>query len=169
MLSFSWNLCINNSGENEAYVSIGISKDTAEFAIEAIRRWWAELGTTRYRHPQRLLITADCGGSNGYRSRLWKLKLQELANGRVLCHESIRRVVKALGMIIEICHYPPGTSKWNKIEHRLFCHITRNWRGVPLESHEVVVNLGQLNTHQQRARSSLLARRSRLQNWTQSN
>lgn len=114
-------------GENEAYVSIGISKDTAEFAIEAIRRWWTELGTTRYRHPQRLLITADCGGSNGYRSRLWKLKLQELAN--------------ELGMIIEVCHYPPGTSKWNKIEHRLFCHITRNWRGVPLESHEVVVNL----------------------------
>jgi len=114
-------------GENEAYVSIGISKDTAEFAIEAIRRWWTELGTTRYRNPKRLLITADCGGSNGYRSRLWKLKLQELAD--------------ELGMIIEVCHYPPGTSKWNKIEHRLFCHITRNWRGVPLESHEIVVNL----------------------------
>ena len=114
-------------GNNEAYVSIGISKDTAEFAIEAIRRWWAELGTSRYRNPRRLLITADCGGSNGYRSRLWKLKLQELAD--------------ELAMTIEVCHYPPGTSKWNKIEHRLFCHITRNWRGVPLESHEVVVNL----------------------------
>jgi transposase len=114
-------------GENEAGVSIGISKDTAEFAVQAIRRWWQELGCTRYRKPSRLLITADCGGSNGHRNRLWKLQLQALAN--------------ELGMIIEVCHYPPGTSKWNKIEHRLFCHITRNWRGVPLESHEVVVHL----------------------------
>lgn len=114
-------------GGNEAYVSIGISKDTAEFAVQAIRCWWKELGATRYRQPKRLLITADCGGSNGHRNRLWKLKLQELADD--------------LGMIIEVCHYPPGTSKWNKVEHRLFCHITRNWRGVPLESHEVVVNL----------------------------
>jgi transposase len=113
--------------ENEACVTIGISKDTAAFAVEAIRRWWKELGCTRYRKPSRLLITADCGGSNGHRNRLWKLKLQTLAD--------------ELGMIIEVCHYPPGTSKWNKIEHRLFCHITRNWRGVPLESHEVVVNL----------------------------
>jgi transposase len=114
-------------GENEAYVTIGISRDTAEFAVEAIRHWWSELGSTRYRQPSRLLITADCGGSNGHRTRLWKLQLQQLAD--------------ELGMIIEVCHYPPGTSKWNKIEHRLFCHITRNWRGVPLESHEVVVNL----------------------------
>ncbi len=113
--------------ENEACVSIGISKDTAEFAVEAIRRWWKELGAKRYRQPKRLLITADCGGSNGHRNRLWKLQLQELAND--------------LGMVVEVCHYPPGTSKWNKVEHRLFCHITRNWRGVPLESHEVVVNL----------------------------
>lgn len=112
---------------NEAFVSIGINCDTAEFATEAIRRWWHELGSTRYRQPSRLLITADCGGSNGYRTRLWKLQLQQLAD--------------ELGMIIEVCHYPPGTSKWNKIEHRLFCHITRNWRGVPLESHEIVVNL----------------------------
>lgn len=114
-------------GKNTAGVTIGISKDTAEFAVEAIRRWWQELGRTRYRRPSRLLITADCGGSNGHRNRLWKLTLQTLAD--------------ELGMIIEVCHYPPGTSKWNKIEHRLFCHITRNWRGVPLESHEVVVNL----------------------------
>lgn len=114
-------------GKNTAGVTIGISKDTAEFAVEAIRRWWQELGRTRYRRPSRLLITADCGGSNGHRNRLWKLKLQTLAD--------------ELEMIIEVCHYPPGTSKWNKIEHRLFCHITRNWRGVPLESHEVVVNL----------------------------
>lgn len=114
-------------GENEAYVSIGISKDTAEFAVEAIRRWWKELGKSRYRNPKRLLITADCGGSNGHRNRLWKIKLQDLAN--------------ELGAVVEVCHYPPGTSKWNKVEHRLFCHITRNWRGVPLESHEIVVNL----------------------------
>jgi len=113
--------------ENEAWVSIGISKDTAEFAVEAIRRWWHELGRTRYRKPSRLLITADCGGSNGPRNRLWKFELQRLAN--------------ETGMKIEVCHYPPGTSKWNKIEHRLFCHITRNWRGVPLESHQVVIDL----------------------------
>ncbi len=113
--------------ENEAWVSIGVSSDTAEFAVEAIRRWWHELGSERYSHPRRLLITADSGGSNGHRNRLWKLELQRLAN--------------ETGMTIEVCHYPPGTSKWNKIEHRLFCHITRNWRGVPLETHEIVVNL----------------------------
>lgn len=113
--------------ENEALVSVGVSSDTAEFAVEAIRRWWSELGQERYGRPKRLLITADAGGSNGHRNRLWKLELQSLAN--------------ETGMKIEVCHYPPGTSKWNKIEHRLFCHITRNWRGVPLESHQVVVNL----------------------------
>ena len=113
--------------ENEAWVSIGISSDTAEFAVEAIRRWWRELGQERYANPRRLLITADSGGSNGHRNRLWKLELQRLAN--------------ETGMTIEVCHYPPGTSKWNKIEHRLFCHITHNWRGVPLETHEIVVNL----------------------------
>ncbi len=113
--------------ENEAMVSIGISSDTAEFAVEAIRRWWHELGQERYGQPRRLLITADSGGSNAHRSRLWKFELQKLAN--------------ETGMKIEVCHYPPGTSKWNKIEHRLFCHITRNWRGFPLETHQVVVNL----------------------------
>jgi transposase len=112
---------------NEAWVSIGINCDTAEFAVAAIRRWWKELGRKRYRKPTRLLITADSGGSNGHRNRLWKLELQRLAN--------------QTGMAIEVCHYPPGTSKWNKIEHRLFCHITRNWRGVPLETHQIVVNL----------------------------
>lgn len=112
---------------NEAWVSVGITCDTAEFAVEAIRLWWRQLGRKRFRKPSRLLITADSGGSNGNRNRLWKLELQRLAN--------------QTGIIIEVCHYPPGTSKWNKIEHRLFCHITRNWRGVPLESHEVVVNL----------------------------
>lgn len=113
--------------QNEAWVSIGISSDTGEFAVASIRRWWKELGRKRYRKPTRLLITADAGGSNGHRNRLWKLELQGLAN--------------ETGMVIEVFHYPPGTSKWNKIEHRLFCHITRNWRGVPLETHQVVVNL----------------------------
>lgn len=113
--------------ENRAWVSIGISSDTAEFAVAAIRHWWKELGRKRYRKPSRLLITADSGGSNGPRNRLWKFQLQRFAN--------------ATGMKIEVCHYPPGTSKWNKIEHRLFCHITRNWRGVPLESYRVVINL----------------------------
>jgi len=112
---------------NEAGVSVGISHDTAEFAIAAIRRWWRRMGKQRYGQAKRLLITADCGGSNSPRTRLWRWALQRLAN--------------ETGMKIELCHYPPGTSKWNKIEHRLFCHITRNWQGVPLESHEVVVNL----------------------------
>lgn len=112
---------------NEAWVSVGISHDTGEFAVEAIRRWWRRMGKKRYKKPKRLLITADSGGSNGHRNRLWKYELQRLAD--------------QTGMIIEVCHYPPGTSKWNKIEHRLFCHITRNWRGVPLESHQIVVSL----------------------------
>ena len=112
---------------NEAGVSVGISHDTAEFAIAAIRRWWKRMGKKRYGKSRRLLITADCGGSNSPRTRLWRWVLQLFAN--------------ETGMKIELCHYPPGTSKWNKIEHRLFCHITRNWQGVPLESHEVVVNL----------------------------
>ena len=113
--------------QNEAWVSVGISRDTAEFAVEAIRRWWKRLGRKRYGGARRVLVTADSGGSNGNRNRLWKYELQALAD--------------QTGLIIEVCHYPPGTSKWNKIEHRLFCHITRNWRGVPLESHQVVVNL----------------------------
>ena len=112
---------------NEAGVSIGITHDTAEFAVAAIRRWWQRLGRKRYRSPRRILITADSGGSNGSRNRLWKLMLQQFAD--------------ETGMIVEVCHFPPGTSKWNKIEHRLFCHITRNWQGVPLESVEVIVAL----------------------------
>jgi len=111
--------------QNEAGVSVGVSHDTAEFAVAAIRRWWEKLGRRRYGQARRLLITADSGGSNGSRSRLWKVELQKLAD--------------ETGLIIEVCHYPPGTSKWNKIEHRLFCHITRNWQGVPLETLEVVV------------------------------
>ncbi len=112
---------------NEAGVSVGVSHDTAEFAVAAIHRWWKRLGKKRYPAAKRLLITADCGGSNSPRTRLWRWALQQFAN--------------KTGLKIELCHYPPGTSKWNKIEHRLFCHITRNWQGVPLESHEVVVNL----------------------------
>ena len=112
---------------NEAGVSIGISHDTAEFATAAIRRWWRRLGSQRYQSPRRLLITADSGGSNSPRTRLWMTELQSLAD--------------ELQMIIEVCHFPPGTSKWNKIEHRLFCHITRNWQGIPLESLEIVVSL----------------------------
>jgi len=112
---------------NEAWVSVGVSSDTAEFAVESIRCWWKRLG--RRRHPQatRLLITADSGGSNSSRNRLWKVELQRLSNKTRL--------------EIEVCHFPPGTSKWNKIEHRLFCHVTRNWQGQPLESFEIVVNL----------------------------
>lgn len=110
---------------NEAGVSVGISHDTAEFAVEAIGRWWKKLGRQRYGGAKRLLVTADSGGSNGPRCRLWKVELQKWAD--------------ETGLIIEVSHYPPGTSKWNKIEHRVFCHITRNWQGRPLETLEVVV------------------------------
>ena len=112
---------------NQGWVSVGIDHDTAEFAVESIRRWWREMGHPRYPNAGRLLITADCGGSNGYRVRLWRLQLQKLAD--------------ELRLVIQVCHVPPGTSKWNKIEHRMFCHITNNWRGRPLVSREVVVNL----------------------------
>lgn len=112
---------------NEAGVSVGISSDTAEFAVAAIRRWWKRLGVKRYPKAKRLLITADSGGSNSPRTKLWRIELQKFAN------ES--------GLILELCHYPPGTSKWNKIEHKLFCHITRNWQGIPLETLEIVVKL----------------------------
>jgi hypothetical protein len=110
---------------NEAAVSVGISHDTAEFAVGAIRRWWDKLGRQRYGGGRRLLVTADSGGSNSSRCRLWKVELQKWAD--------------ETGLIVEVCHYPPGTSKWNKIEQRLFCHITRNWQGVPLETLEIVI------------------------------
>lgn len=110
---------------NEAGVSVGVSHDTAEFAVAAIGRWWENLGRRRYGRARRVLVTADSGGSNSARCRLWKVELQKWAD--------------KTDMIIEVCHFPPGTSKWNKIEHRLFCHITRNWRGIPLETLEVVV------------------------------
>jgi Rhodopirellula transposase DDE domain len=112
---------------NEGWVSVGIDHNTARFATETLRRWWYEMGAPLYPDADRLLVTADAGGSNGYRCRLWKVALQQLAD--------------TLGLRIAVCHFPPGTSKWNKIEHRMFCHITRNWRGRPLLSHAVVVNL----------------------------
>ena len=112
---------------NEGWVSVGIDHDTAQFAVQAIGRWWQKMGVKRYPHASTLLITADGGGSNGSRCRLWKVALQTLA--------------ARLDLPIHVCHFPPGTSKWNKIEHRMFSHITQNWRGRPLVSHEVIVNL----------------------------
>jgi hypothetical protein len=120
---------------NVGWVSVGIDHDTAEFAVQSIRRWWLEMGRPLYRKAKRLLITADCGGSNGYRVRLWRLQLQRLADEQ--------------GLTVQVCHFPPGTSKWNKIEHRMFCHITNNWRGRPLLTRQVVVNLiGSVTTEQ---------------------
>ena len=112
---------------NEGYVNAGIDHDTAEFAVESIRRWWNLMGRKRYPDAHSLLITADGGGSNGSRVKLWKVELQRFAT--------------ETGMEISVCHFPPGTSKWNKIEHRLFSFITKNWRGRPLISYEVIVNL----------------------------
>jgi hypothetical protein len=112
---------------NEGWVSVGIDHDTAQFAAQAIGRWWHKMGAKRYPNASALLITADGGGSNGSRCRLWKVALQSLS--------------ARLGLPVHVCHFPPGTSKWNKIEHRMFCHITQNWRGRPLVSHEVIVNL----------------------------
>ena len=113
--------------KNEGWVNVGIDNDTASFAVESIRRWWYMMGCKSYPEAKRLMITADCGGSNGYRVRLWKKELQKLAD--------------EVGLEISVCHFPPGTSKWNKIEHRLFSYITLNWRGKPLTSYEVIVNL----------------------------
>lgn len=112
---------------NTGWVSVGVDHDTAEFAVETLRRWWHHMGHEVYPQATRLLITADGGGSNGSRSRLWKVELQKLAD--------------ELELQLSVCHFPPGTSKWNKIEHRMFCHIPENWRGRPLVSREVVVNL----------------------------
>ena len=112
---------------NQGWVSVGIDHDTAQFAVNSIRRWWNEMGQERFPRARELLITADGGGSNSHRSRLWKVSLQALAD--------------ELGIRLFVCHFPPGTSKWNKIEHRLFNFITSNWRGRPLVSQEVIVNL----------------------------
>ena len=112
---------------NKGWVSVGIDHDTAEFAVETIKKWWMKMGKQSYPDAQRLLITADGGGSNASRSRLWKTELQKLSD--------------QTGLIIDVCHFPPGTSKWNKIEHRLFSYISQNWRGKPLLSYEVIVSL----------------------------
>ena len=112
---------------NKGWVSVGTDHDTAQFAVETLRRWWYKMGVAAYADASELLITADGGGSNASRRRLWKFELQRLTD--------------ETGLTIQVCHFPPGTSKWNKIEHRMFCHITANWRGRPLVSHEVIVNL----------------------------
>jgi len=112
---------------NQGWVSVGIDHDTAAFAVATIRQWWQSMGRSLYPQATELLVTADGGGSNGSRIRLWKFELQRLAD--------------ELGLTIHVCHFPPGTSKWNQIEHRMFCHISQNWRGRPLTSREVVVNL----------------------------
>jgi len=118
---------VYDMANNQGWVSVGIDHDTAQFATNSIRRWWREMGQRRFPKASELLITADGGGSNGHRCRLWKVSLQELADD--------------LGLTLIICHFPPGTSKWNKIEHRLFSFITSNWRGRPLVSHQTIVNL----------------------------
>jgi Rhodopirellula transposase DDE domain len=112
---------------NEGFVNVGISHDTAEFAVESVRRWWRWIGRRRYPEAQRLLLCADGGGSNGSRNRAWKYHLQQLADQS--------------GLPVTVCHYPPGTSKWNKIEHRMFSFISLNWQGKPLVSYETVINL----------------------------
>ena len=112
---------------NEGWVSVGDNGDTASFAVEAIRRWWATMGHARFPDATKLLITADAGGSNGYRVDFWKIELAKLA--------------KETGLEITVCHYPPGTSKWNRIEHRMFSFISMNWRGRPLVSYRTIVEL----------------------------
>jgi len=114
-------------GQDLGWVNVGTDHDTASFAVESIRRWWRSMGAPLYPAADRLLICADAGGSNGHRSRLWKVEVQRFASDAVI--------------EVTVCHFPPGTSKWNKIEHRLFSHITMNWRGRPLVSHDVIVNL----------------------------
>ena len=118
---------IYDIGANSGWVTVGVDSDTAEFAVNSLRLWWQNMGCARYRQARNLLITADGGGSNGSRLRLWKRELQAFAD------ES--------GLSVTVCHYPPGTSKWNKIEHRLFCHIRQNWRGKPLSSRLAIVEL----------------------------
>jgi hypothetical protein len=114
-------------GANEGWMSVGDDHDTAAFAVNAIRRWWEAMGRERYPQATTLMVTADAGGSNGYRNKLCKLELARLAADT--------------GLVITVCHYPPGTSKWNKIEHRMFSFITKNWRGRPLTSYRVIVEL----------------------------
>ena len=118
---------IYDVGNNSGWVNVGVTADTAEFAVSSIRHWWQYVGSRRYSDSKKLLICADAGGSNGYRLRLWKKELQRFSDAR--------------GIEISVCHFPPGTSKWNKIEHRLFSFISINWRGKPLTSYQVIINL----------------------------
>jgi len=118
---------IYDIADDSGFVSVGIDHDTAQFSVAAIRAWWEHLGASRYPNATSLTITADCGGSNSPRGRLWRVELQHLANHT--------------GLQLQVCHFPPGTSKWNKIEHRLFSFISKNWRGQPLASYEVIINL----------------------------
>lgn len=118
---------IYDIGDNSGWVNVGVTADTAEFAVSSIRHWWQYIGSRRYSKSTKLLICADAGGSNGYRLRLWKKELQRFADSR--------------NIEISVCHFPPGTSKWNKIEHKLFSFISINWRGKPLTSYQVIVNL----------------------------
>ena len=133
---------------NAGWVNVGTDHDTAAFAVESVRRWWKAAGQEEYPQARRLLITADAGGSNGYRTRAWKAELAALA--------------VETGLEITVCHFPPGTSKWNKVEHRLFSHITMNWRGRPLSSHEVVVNTIAATRHPHRAEGPCRAGRRRV-------
>ena len=133
---------------NAGWINLGITSDTAAFAVESIRRWWLELGQSRYPSAKRILITADCGGSNGARVRLWKTELQTLAD--------------QTGLSITVAHLPPGTSKWNRIEHRLFAFITQNWRGKPLLTHQVIVQLIASTKTAEGADRPVSARRERL-------
>jgi len=118
---------VYNLNHNVGFVNVGTSRDTAEFAVESISRWWEAVGKHTFPYATKLMITCDCGGSNGYRTRLWKFQLNQLA--------------KRIGLEIHVCHFPPGTSKWNKVEHRLFCYISKNWQGKPLVSIERAINL----------------------------
>jgi Rhodopirellula transposase DDE domain len=125
---------------NEGWVSVGVDHDASEFAVESVLSWWRKMGRRRYRRARQLLIVADGGGSNGSRCRLWKWRLQGLAD--------------RTGLRLTVCHLPAATSKWNKREHRMFCHITQNWRGRPLMSHEVVVQLIAATTTQKGLRTN---------------
>ncbi len=118
---------IYDVGDDSGWVNVGVTADTAEFAVSSIRHWWQYVGSRRYPETKKLLICADAGGSNGYRLRLWKKELQEFCDARRI--------------EVSVCHFPPGTSKWNKIEHRLFSFISINWRGKPLTSYQVIINL----------------------------
>ena len=135
---------IYDTVNDEGWVSVGDSADTAEFAVESIRRWWVEMGRTRFPDATKLLITADAGGSNGYRVRAWKWHLARLA--------------AETGLEITVCHYPPGTSKWNKIEHRLFSFISMNWRGRPLTDIATIVAADRRHQPHRRAHRALRLR-----------